>query len=343
MNKPIFNHTNWIEILYTTLILVAIACIPTSCQTNIDMDKELSTPMLVVNSFISPDTTVSAHVSLSRFLLSDTVSYTQVNNADVSVFVNHQWVERMTLSYHGTYVGSYRPRPGDVIQITAKVPSMNEVSAETVIPQRPNVIHMDTTMTIERINYIIASNDTIAKEIFYRVKFYLTFKDEANETNYYRIIVHNKNYYFISAWNTLIESLNENYNFTYNDMLSGGNDNISTNLGNTGTKKNNRYAIFDDALINGREKTLTFYADYYIYKRTAKDNSHNQQTEKTDIEISLQNISKDYYLYLKSRNDFAESGNSLYAEPVQIKNNIKGGIGILGSYTSSSKKTLFIR
>jgi len=50
----------------------------------------------------------------------------------------------------------------------------------------------------------------------------------------------------------------------------------------------------------------------------------------------LQSISKSYYLYLQTRASI--KSNTFFAEPVQVYNNVDGGIGILGSYTSNVRK-----
>lgn len=335
------THTGLKAIGLLTILLVLF--LHTACETNIDIDKEYSSPLLVVNSFISPDTTVSAQVSLSRFFLSDTATFNPVNNAQVSVIVNNQWKEQMILTSNGGYQGRYHPQPGDNVRIAVKTPVMEEVYAESQIPKTPGLIDVDTSMTIEKIHYIVSATDTLAKETFYKIKFSLTFTDNVNESNYYRVIVHNRNYYYIPVWNTIIESSNDNYTFTYNDVLSDNINDVSTNLNDTKSNKNNKYAIFSDALINGKKKTLTFYADYYIYKRYPNNSNYNQDIEKTDISVSLQNISKDYYFYLQSRNENLNNGNSLFSEPVQIKSNFKGGIGILGSYASSNKAIFYLK
>ena len=56
---------------------------------------------------------------------------------------------------------------------------------------------------------------------------------------------------------------------------------------------------------------------------------------KRDYIITLQQISKDLYLYLKTRS--ASGGDDFLSEPVQVHNNIIGGLGVLGSYASVVK------
>jgi hypothetical protein len=54
------------------------------------------------------------------------------------------------------------------------------------------------------------------------------------------------------------------------------------------------------------------------------------------MQVTLQSLSPSYYMYLKTRE--ANSDSDLFTEPVQIYTNIKGGIGIFGSYSNSTHR-----
>ena len=57
----------------------------------------------------------------------------------------------------------------------------------------------------------------------------------------------------------------------------------------------------------------------------------------SEISVELQSLSYEYYMYLKTReaNSNMSSFEESFSEPVQIYTNVIGGIGILGSYSSS--------
>jgi hypothetical protein len=57
-------------------------------------------------------------------------------------------------------------------------------------------------------------------------------------------------------------------------------------------------------------------------------------TERIEIVVELQSISREFYLYLHSREQNRTSGG-FFSEPVPIFNNINGGIGIFAGYTNS--------
>jgi hypothetical protein len=95
---------------------------------------------------------------------------------------------------------------------------------------------------------------------------------------------------------------------------------------------------FSDELFNGKEYSLkfSFNSSTYIYK----DQTYNQTSKvpiKQELNIELQSISESYFKYLRSQSASA-STIEFFSEPVQIYSNVKGGIGILGSYSSSFYK-----
>ena len=61
------------------------------------------------------------------------------------------------------------------------------------------------------------------------------------------------------------------------------------------------------------------------------------RTERIEIVVELQSISREFYLYLHSREQNRTSGG-FFSEPVPIFNNINGGIGIFAGYTSSAHR-----
>lgn len=330
-------------LLCISISLIAFA----SCQKNIEFNDEISKPMLVVHSFMSPDSVVTAKVSLSRFFLNDTANFRNINNADVAVIVNGTLKEKMNLLANGQYQGSYRPAIDDTVKLVVRVPSMNEVSSQASFCNPPVINSLDTTKVIYKSFYDSSPTDTAALNTLFKINFTLKFTDPGNEKNYYRLIVHSREYGFIiNDWNQQVKEINARYDFNSTDVVFGNNASSNTVTGiisgdNTNTNSGNKYNVFSDDLFNGKTYSLTFNADYWLYKRCPKyslDSGHSLNSagaaEDIEVFVSIQSISKDYYSYLKSLS--ASGSDVFYSEPVQITNNIVGGIGFLGSYTSSN-------
>lgn len=337
-----------IHIFSGILLSLILLC---SCEKEIAFNGEITSPLVVINSYITPDSIVSAHVSQSMFFLKDSVSLKNITNADVSVWVNGVFKEKMNPVENGTYWGTYRPLVGDIVKLIVKVPSKDEVTSVATIYSQPIVNSIDTTLLITGERYmintsstssnggpVVYSYDTIGKTLIRFIDYTLKFNDNATEKNYYRLVVDTKNIYNVTdpITNQKRDSITDNYYFDFNDVVSVNNSSIDpTSL--TGGPIPGTFAVFSDELFNGKTYSLTFSTNenIYYYKPTYNSYYKTKNPDRKEIYVYLQSISKDLYLYLKSRAASESSGNSFFSEPIQIHNNIVGGIGIFGSYTSS--------
>ncbi|MHB9142298.1 MAG: DUF4249 domain-containing protein [Paludibacter sp.] len=320
-----------------------------SCEKDIEFNGEITDPLIVVNSYITPDSVVSAHISESRFFLKDSITYKSINNADVAVWVNGVFKEKMNLVETGIYRGTYKPVVGETIKIIVNVPSKAEVSSETKIYPQPVINSIDTVgvwtgnrYDIQISGYgngttMIYKYDTIATVTGHTINYTLKFNDNANEQNFYRLVVHTIEHYTVTdtIMHTSKDSIMNNYYFNFTDVVSGNNtSNDPTAIIGGGYSSYNMYNAFSDELFNGKNYSLTFSTNEDVYKYSPEYTYGRETPDRKEIKIYLQSISRDYYLYLKSR-AAGSGGENFFSEPVQIHNNIVGGIGILGSYTSS--------
>jgi len=322
-----------------------------SCEKNIEFNGDISASKLVVNSYITPDSVVSAQVSESRFFLSDSTTFNNINNADVAVWVNRTFKEKMSFVRSGIYKGTYKPAVGETIKLVVNAPTKKEVSCETNMYPRPVINSIDTSSVRIAEQFIgnrsaysqnggpmIYTLDTIGTMSGRTINYKLKFNDNVNEKNYYRLVVLVKQYYLNTDSITHIQTQTESdyYLSHLTDIVSGDNTNsdpVSLIGGNNYYYET--YNIFSDDLFNGKTYSLSFSSTQYIYKLRPMYKNQIRSPYKTIVHISLQSISKDFYLYLKSRVAATNSGDSFFSEPIQIYNNITGGIGIFGSYTSS--------
>jgi len=314
-------------LIYFSIILTTF--IFASCEKVIQFNGPVTDPMVVVNSFVTPDSVVVAQVSLSRFFLSSDATFDMVNNATVSLLVNGIQKENLKFTTNGLYVGTYHPAVGDSISLQVQTPGKNNVSCGAVIEPQTSVISLDTTSVITGqsspivvVNKITAVQDTIGNSFEETLKFVLKFTDNPNEQNYYRLVVFTKT---ITPYGDFSD-----YNFSFDDIVSG---NANNTVGPPTSLSSNKYNVFSDDLFNGKQYPLTFSVQnnaniYYPGKSVPG-------TQK-EVYINLQSISKSYYLYLQTRASI--KSNTFFAEPVQVYNNVDGGIGILGSYTSNVRK-----
>ena len=301
----------------------------TSCEKVIQFNGPVTDPMVVVNSFVTPDSIVVAQVSLSRFFLSSDATFEMVNNATVSLLVNGIQKENMKFATNGLYVGTYHPAVGDSISLEIQTPGKNNVNCGTVIEPQTSVVSLDTTSVssgasspIVVVNKKTGVQDTIGNSFEKTLKFVLKFTDNPNVQNFYRLVIMTKT---VNSMKTVTD-----YIFSFDDIVSG---NASNTVGPPTSLTSNKYNVFSDDLFNGKQYPLTFSVQnntnvYFPGKAVPGS--------QKEVYINLQSISKSYYLYLQTRASI--KSNTFFAEPVQVFNNVNGGIGILGSYTSNVRK-----
>lgn len=343
--------------------LIFLGIILSACTTNIEFSGEVTAPKVVVHSFVSPDSVVSAYVSLSTFFLSDTLKYKHPYDADVSLYVNGEFKEKLKRVYErfeAKFRGSYKPTVNDILKIVVKVPSMDEVYAEVGFCKPPVIISVDTTTRkIESLFYtILLNNDTLSVDYTCNINIKLKFADNASEENYYRLIVMQKYYTYkreeykdVSdwTWKWILVETTRNYfhHFQFIDPVAGSStglnpvDELSSITGETITAAET-YNVFSDELINGKIYSLSCNTSNVHYSKrnpnygvdSKEGRQYSYNTHKTEVFVSLQAISEEYYYYLKSRG--ASAKDDFFSEPVQILSNIRGGIGFVGAYSTSN-------
>lgn len=305
------------------LILAFLSLAFTSCETDIEFSGRDTSTLLVLNSIITPDSLIKVKVSESRFFLDNDSKFNDVLNATVKIWVNG--IEQPALLHkgNGLYVSSYMPKAGDKIKITAKNDKYKEVKSFTeVVPAIP-VSSIDTSFKV--------ADSLYGYNVDFSMKLHI--KDPKEVDNYYRIIVKS-----VDNYSNGINSVAGVY-FNSDDPVFGS----TSEEGIFGGGFYGMYSVFSDALFNGKEYSLsmntTLYNGGFVNGGSSKDENpfNNPYIVKREFVFELQSISKSYYLYLKSR----EAGSNVigfFSEPVQIYNNIEGGIGIFANYNSSFYK-----
>jgi len=311
--------------IYLSLIISLVLF--ASCEKDVEFKGEMTKSVLVVNSFVSPDSVVSANVSESKFFLEEENTITGIENATVSVYVNDVFKEKMIHTDKGNYRGTYIPTIGEIIKLVVTVSNKTDVSCQDKVLTRPEIVSVDTAVTSSTGGYLLDyhtklnSNDTqvydtIGKSRNYDCEFKIKMKDKGNEKNYYRLaVVRNSTFEGESGYEFVHITDNIDPEAYSSDPLQTEDD-------------SNPFCVFSDDIINGKEYTLKFKLSQNVIT------FYNRPKEtKQELIIALQQISKDYYLYLRTR--AVANEDNVFSEPVQIHCNIKNGLGVFGSYSSS--------
>ncbi|MEI6555283.1 MAG: DUF4249 domain-containing protein [Paludibacter sp.] len=311
--------------LKTYIAFLLTAILFTSCQKVIEFNGEITEPIVIVNSLVTPDSVVSAQVSYSRFFLSNDSAYTMIPNAQTNLYVNGSLKETLIYKSNGVYVGTYKPVVGDSLSLLIKVPGEKDVTCGTTQKSAPLVsfsLSDTSTVATGKRTPIFASptsKDTIGIGYEYKTNCLLHLTDDGVERNYYRLAVTTKT--------TLGTKKTYVYTFNFDDIVSG---NTNNNIGPPTSLVSNKYNIFDNQLFFGKSYALKFSV---LYNRNVFFPGHEKNPNKQEVTINLQKISHSYYLYLQTRAGI--NTRNFFAEPVQVYSNVDGGIGIMGSYTNN--------
>jgi len=338
---------------YIIYISIATALIFTSCKKEIEFKGEISEPLIVLNSFLNTDSLIVVKLSKSKFFLSNQTKYDNVNNAEISLYINSQYKEKLTFLSDGNYSSSIKPAIGDTVALSVIVDGYDEIKTSSIIPENVIILSSDTTYTVNHVEYDVIYDEIMYGEMMYDetiqgdtiainksgyLNFRIQIKDPSLQPNYYRLILKNIQVYKHNG-NEFRRS-----SFFVPINLEGFEDVNGSVLGMiTGEEQMSIQQLFTDEMFNGKEFTLKFKTDYMKQIILPAYNDYFPggllPDPETTIEgyytVNLQSISKEMYLYLKSKEEAESTMNGLFTEPVQVYNNIKNGVGILGSYTNN--------
>ena len=172
------------HLLYTLLLGVFL----TSCYRKIDLNEYRTTPKMVINSVVSPDTVVMASITRTWFY-PDKKPYVNLPHAHVELYINNQYIETMqwkTLNNPRNpdqpdtlFLSNTIPAEGDRIKIVASTPEYGTVTAEDIIPKK--VAIKNASHTIKKGNGVYQGTISDYFEIYYEV----TFDEFPEKNNYY--------------------------------------------------------------------------------------------------------------------------------------------------------------
>lgn len=334
---------------YRYLFIVVLLLSFSACEKVIEFKGDITESLLVVNSIANVGSELEVQVYYSRFFLESSGdiiigedNYEQLSDAQVQLYVNGTFLEN--IEWNGTtYLSTYIPQVGDHLELKVKR-GETEVSSETQMLSPASVVKFDTVCTDFYTNMIIDADytggyenyryDTIGISInkTYQVTVWLA--DSAQTTDYY---------YATGAIDNVQVDGEKGLGYCY--YIVDDESDVDINLGSSATYEPAVSPFFSDGQINGKQIPLTFQV-YYVCKQyydNAPETYTNNATSSIILDIDVHRISYDYYMYLTTAQSAADinSGFSMFTEPVQVYNNIIGGVGIFGSKSSITQSIPF--
>lgn len=295
------RYTSFFLVLLCTLVLQNCEEDAFSQVTIIELPEHESKP--VANLSIRPDArSLFATISNSKGLLVADSAYQVPTDASVVVFRNN--TEFTTFRYQDSapFYVTYLPEPfaptvGEEYHLEVNIPGFETVSSTQIVPPQPNIT--DGTYEIDgAIDFGGFRTDEVVVDI----------EDVApDEINYYRLNL---------------------FEVTYRTDPAGD---------TTGFTRIGLYVDTTDPLLrivsDGKGLLFTdeqFSSGSYQVRCLA----YGSGEEEVAYEASLQQLTLDHYLYIRSRSQYNEAIDNPFAEPVTVHSNIVGGYGNFSVWNS---------
>ena len=346
-------------------ILFLLTALFYSCEKTIEFNGANMDPKIVVQGNLLSGDPIRALVYKSRSLLSDEEFYNSLPNAIVKLYENNEYIE--TLEYAGRVDTFRKQLPYDVVKeyiftngnysaktvaevgktyrLEISCDGFDPVTCETTIPAPVEITKVDTITEVSDIGNGPVKNSWI----------YIYFKDPEGTKNYYMLqsektTGHILNYYEQYSGESFVPSdtiLLRHESFTgiqlADPVFNNNNQADDVIMGSP----DNRFAIFNDSQINGKDYKLgvIHYDPYYggggYSPYPGEDKNPIDETEYgnfSSLTIKLVSITKEYYEYLNSANYHFYFTDDPFSEPVPVASNVIGGMGIWAATSSSEIK-----
>ncbi|MBO4876202.1 MAG: DUF4249 domain-containing protein [Bacteroidales bacterium] len=322
-------------------IIIASTLALAACEKTLDFPFEYKQPKLVLNCVLSNTSEIDFTVSRSMHIL-DSKEIVKISDADVIIFEDDKPLQVVPISDgEGNYHAAYIPKVGHTYKFQVSKDKFETIEAEATMTNSTTINSLSGKMaTSEDGSYYYGGNFDIS----------MNFNDNPNEENYYMITVAGK------LPDDLVEYITNNhsgYYFSYEMLDSSYLLNLECNDMSVNNSHNNSNLFFSDEIISGTDYSIKFSAqdyrdiygtfyeiEYYNYNGNEGENITEDpgidslpfyREFEYELIVHIATISKDYYQYLKSYDQYVENDGNPFAEPTLVKTNVKNGLGILAT------------
>lgn len=350
-----------------SIIILATALLANACTKDIEYKGPDSERMLIVNSITEAGQVPVFKVSHSAFFLD---SYYRGNalKSDVSLSVDINGVTR-DASYVDSLKGYTDGRTiigGDVISVVATHPKYGTVTACDTVPYAQTFEFSEYTKEFvpahtmsEMFDDYFYDFNVESVDSVWVAEMHIPAND--NSANYYMMTIEPVMTCFIyNEYDDTYDTLSQRLHFKIpaeTKMLLGISDATTALLEDTEADSQFEFGkqsfLFDDLYLKDADKIsfdiIMEKPDTLGWIYTYDENSYLTGTTpysiadqlKDDVvytvNIKLYALSRAYYFYHKSVKDYRDADDiSFLSEPVTILHNVKGGAGILATYTGKS-------
>lgn len=346
-----------------------------SCVNDLPYDAQIGSPRLVLNALLLPDSTLTATVGRTAHFL-DSEEPQRLSDATVTATINDIELPLTYSSDTKDYRSTYILRSGDKVALTASHTIGTATASAQVMSPTPLAI-VGTTMqpfTNPGDPVSLATLNDVDSAMLVS----LHIDDPAEETNYYRLTIDYYGTYLARYPESIYgdyyqdkqnedsdyfvdeESFYPHYLLTENSSrLVIDSESAAQFLGGLLYLTSYSSLIFtDEQLRSTDEQTIVDFLMLMESPRTSGEMFDPESGWFTGNEwadgfifpsdtvshatyhyhFMLETLSEDYYRYLNTASSYSILGGTFVGEPTHIHTNIHGGLGIVGSYSTTTRK-----
>ncbi len=318
-----------------------------ACETAVEIDVPRYPAQLTVNALFNPDSVWWVELTENRYIL-DNAPFAAVPDAEVRITQQGQAVA--SLRYQGeNYFGNSiyvaedsRPQAGEAYTLEVTHPTLGNLTATSQVPVPPTAIISAVLDTLDVREGAGLDNENIAYAVTIRL-------DDPPEENFYSVTAQ-VNYLGITGPTAT--------NFTFYLRSS-----VQSMISDDPIVDNpfDRYRdelLFNDVSFNGKPYELKVYVPFgerrltslIFYKFTVLEGDTIRGPEGllqpgdmvgNSLSVILRTTTEEYYNYNYTRDLQALVENNPFAQPVQVFDNIEGGLGVFAGYSQMKKDVTF--
>jgi hypothetical protein len=312
--------------IHFLLFLFAVIAL-TGCRKQVsDYERPDFDPQPTLNAVLQEDQPVWAQVTCAQCL--DSVHPAPCTDAEVLLYVDGHFVERLQHQGDGLYVGETRAEALHKYACKVVIPGFDTLFAQTEMPERPVVTHVE-----------IMENATVDEEGTACPAIMISF-----DTN------PNKNLYYQSSLDAAFFSYYYQYGNVYNSTGAKGTMYSSINtddpvLLNEGSDQ----LLFSNEIITDTNYTLKVNASFnsHSYSSYGQAVEYDSIVRKGYVVVSMSGISESGYHYRKSQEAYQEPDayTNLFLgviTPINLYSNVENGRGVFAAIAPMTCDTVFI-
>ncbi|MEZ4987672.1 MAG: DUF4249 domain-containing protein [Saprospiraceae bacterium] len=286
---------------YFALLLIASSLYLQSCDEDffsqvveVELPEHQSLPA-IFSEMQAGDSFLSVLVSNSKSILEADTAYQLPEDAVVNLYQNDALLTTLNFDTDTKQYTAMLPTPlsgqtSNAFRLEVSVPGFETVEAIQQMPQQPRIT-----------NAVYELEGTIDTEGYRVDEITVDIEDTTpNQVNYYGINVYQHIIELDNNGDTLYQYINQLYLDSNDPLLSYG-DKYS-------------FIFSDEGFTDGKYQLRAFSS----YRAESDEN----------IEVHLHQLTRDAFLYYRSKDQYYNALDNPFAEPVTVHTNIAGGYGI---------------